>query len=226
MIGRKVGRKELAAMIDHTNLKPNATREDILRLCREGREYGFASVCVNSTWVDLCARELDGSGVKVCSVVGFPLGAMDREAKAFEAKRAVETGADEIDMVMNIGRFLSGGEEDIAYVEEDIRGVVEASHPATVKVILEVGFLSDEEVREACEIARRAGAHFVKTSTGFGPPWEMRHLRIMRETVGDSMGVKAAGGIRDYSKALEAIGAGATRIGASAGVKIVEGAPE
>jgi deoxyribose-phosphate aldolase len=220
-----LSRNELAKMIDHTLLKPNATRNHILRLCEEGKTSGFASVCVNSCWVTFCAHNLKDSTVNVCSVVGFPLGAADSSVKAYEARKAVEDGASEIDMVMNVGRFLSGTSEDIEYVIEDIRQVVKAASSLTVKVILETGFLSDEQIIQASNLAKKAGAHFVKTSTGFGPPFETRHITLMRQTVGKNMGVKAAGGIRDYKRALEVIEAGANRIGASAGVKILEGAP-
>jgi deoxyribose-phosphate aldolase len=220
-----LSRNELAKMIDHTLLKPNATRNDISRLCEEGKTAGFASVCVNSCWVTFCARNLTGSTVNVCSVVGFPLGAAESSVKAYEAKKAVEDGASEIDMVMNVGRFLSGAPEDREYVKRDIEQVVEAAFPLIVKVILETGFLGDEQIIQASNLAREAGAHFVKTSTGFGPPFETHHITLMRQTVGQIMGVKAAGGIRDYQRALEVIEAGANRIGASAGVKILEGAP-
>jgi deoxyribose-phosphate aldolase len=220
----KISRKDLAGMIDHTLLAPTATEEQITVLCEEAKEYGFASVCVNSCWVSLCRGLLEHSEVKVCSVVGFPLGAMATPAKAYEAGRAVEDGAHEIDMVMNVGKFLSGTPEDFNYVGDDIRAVVKAGSGNPVKVILETGYLSDEQVVKACGIAQKAGAHFVKTSTGFGPPFEMRHIVLMRRTVGGTMGVKAAGGIKTYEKAVEVIQAGASRIGASAGAAIVKSA--
>jgi deoxyribose-phosphate aldolase len=157
--------KQLAAMIDHTLLKPEATEEQIRVLCEEAKEHGFASVCVNPYWVKQAAEWLKGSNVKVCTVVGFPLGATTKEAKAFEAKNAIENGAEEIDMVLNIGALKSG---DFQTVEEDIRAVVETAGGAVVKVILETGLLSDEEIVKACELSKVAGAHFVKTSTGFG----------------------------------------------------------
>ncbi|MGC1122992.1 MAG: deoxyribose-phosphate aldolase [Candidatus Methanofastidiosia archaeon] len=219
-----ISKKDLARMIDHTLLASTATQEQITILCEEGREYGFASVCVNSCWVSLCRSLLEHGEVTVCSVVGFPLGAMATPAKAYEAGRAVEDGANEIDMVMNVGKFLSGTPEDLIYVKNDIQAVVEAASGNLVKVILETGHLSDEQVVTACRIAQEAGAHFVKTSTGFGPPFEMKHILLMRKTVGDAMGVKAAGGIRTYEKAVEVVQAGASRIGASAGVAIVKGA--
>ncbi len=216
--------RELAKMIDHTLLKADATRDQIVTLCEEGKKYTFASVCINSCWVSLCSHELSTTDVKVCSVVGFPLGAADTAAKAFEAEKAVEMGASEIDMVMNIGKFLSGTLKDIEYVTNDITTVVEAASPSIVKVILETGLLTDEQIVTACGIAKKAGAHYVKTSTGFGPPFALNHVTLMRKTVGD-MGVKAAGGIKTYERAVEVIKAGATRIGASAGVHILEGAP-
>ncbi len=214
----KLSKNELARMIDHTLLKPTATRDQILQLCEEGRKFQFASVCVNGCWVKLCAETLKNTEVRVCSVVGFPLGAMETAVKVYEATLAVEDGAAEIDMVMNVGKFLSG---DVPYVENDIHEVVKVSR--LVKVILETGYLTDEEVVRASELAKRAGAHYVKTSTGFGPPFELRHISLMRKTVGKDMGVKAAGGINSFQKAMEVIEAGADRIGASAGVKIVEG---
>lgn len=214
----KLSKSELARMIDHTLLKPTATRDQILHLCEEGRKYQFASVCVNGCWVKFCADTLKNTGVRVCSVVGFPLGAMETAVKVYEARKAVEDGAAETDMVMNVGKFLSG---DVLYVENDIQEVVKVSR--LVKVILETGYLTDEQVVKASELAKRAGAHYVKTSTGFGPLFEMRHVSLMRQTVGKDMGVKAAGGINSFQKAMEVIEAGADRIGASAGVKIVEG---
>ncbi|MBU6997331.1 MAG: deoxyribose-phosphate aldolase [Theionarchaea archaeon] len=220
----KISKKDLAGMIDHTLLASTATQDKIAVICKEGKEYGFASVCVNSCWVSLCKSLLESCEVKVCSVVGFPLGAMATAAKAYEAGRAVQDGADEIDMVMNVGKLLPGTPEDLLYVKNDIKAVVEVASGNPVKVILETGYLSDEQVVTACRIAEDAGAHFVKTSTGFGPPFEMKHIRLMRSTVGNTMGVKAAGGIKTYEKAIEVIQAGASRIGASAGVTIVKGA--
>ncbi|MBU7013393.1 MAG: deoxyribose-phosphate aldolase [Theionarchaea archaeon] len=219
-----MSKKDLAKVIDHTLLASTATQEQITVLCEEGKEHGFASVCVNSCWVSLCKSLLENCEVKVCSVVGFPLGAMATPAKAYEAERAVKDGADEIDMVMNVGKFLSGTPGDLIYVKSDIKAVVEAASGNPVKVILETGHLSDEQVAMACRIAQEAGAHFVKTSTGFGPPFEMKHVTLMRKAVGDTMGVKAAGGIKTYEKAVEVIQAGASRIGASAGVAIVKAA--
>lgn len=212
--------QQLAAMIDHTLLKPDATREQILKICEEAKEYRFASVCVNPYWVPLVAEQLKGSGVLTCTVIGFPLGATTTETKVFETKEAVANGADEIDMVLNIGAFRSG---DLETVEKDIQAVVEAANGKTVKVILETGLLSDEEIRLASSLSQKAGAHFVKTSTGFGAGGAtVEAVRIMRETVGEKMGVKASGGVRDRKRAEEMIEAGATRIGASAGVSIVQ----
>ncbi len=214
--------EELARYIDHTLLKPEATPEQIKQVCREALQYHFASVCVNPSYVELVARELSGSDVKTCSVVGFPLGATLPEVKAFETRKAIELGAQEIDMVINIGALKSGDEE---LVGKDIEAVVEVAHErdALVKVIIEAALLTDEEKVRACLIAKRAGADYVKTSTGFGPGGAtVEDVKLMRATVGPSMGVKAAGGIRTLEKALAMIEAGATRIGASAGVKIVQ----
>lgn len=212
---------DIAARIDHTLLRPDATGEEIRNLCREAREYGFAAVCVNPVWVNLCRRLLQGTSVMVASVIGFPLGAIPARAKAEEAARAVVEGADELDMVMNIG-FLKSGRD--AEVEEEIRGVVQAAEGRTVKVIIEAALLTDEEKVKACELARRAGGHFVKTSTGFskGGATE-RDVVLMRRVVGESMGVKASGGIKTGTDARKMIRAGASRIGASAGVAIVGG---
>jgi deoxyribose-phosphate aldolase len=214
----------LAKLIDHTILKPEATRGDILRVCAEARRYGFASVCVNPYWAPLAARELAGSPVKVCTVVGFPLGATSTDSKVAETAAALRDGAREIDMVINVGALRSG-ETDA--VKADIARVVEASHAAgaIVKVILENALLDDGQKAAACLLAADAGADFVKTSTGFGPGGATAHdVALMRRTVGPSMGVKAAGGIRTYEDLKTMVEAGATRIGASAGVKIMEAA--
>jgi len=214
--------EELARYIDHTLLKPEATSEQIRQVCREALQYHFASVCVNPSYVELVARELSGSDVKTCSVVGFPFGATLPEVKTFETRKSIELGAQEIDMVINIGALKSGDEE---LVGKDIEAVVEVAHErdALVKVIIEAALLTDEEKVRACLIAKRAGADYVKTSTGFGPGGAtVEDVKLMRATVGPSMGVKAAGGIRTLEKALAMIEAGATRIGASAGVKIVQ----
>jgi deoxyribose-phosphate aldolase len=214
---------DIARYIDHTLLKPEATREQVDKLCDEAVEYGFYSVCVNTTWTAYCARKLRGKGVKVCTVVGFPLGAMDSRAKGFETRSSLENGADEIDMVMNVGALKSG---DLKTVEEDIRWVLRACRQNTIlKVIIENALLTDEEKVLACQIAKRAGAHYVKTSTGFASSGAtVEDIALMRRTVGLEMGVKAAGGVRSYEDAVAMIQAGASRIGASSSVAIVTGA--
>lgn len=214
----------VASLIDHTLLKPEATREDILQLCREAREYGFASVCVNPYWAPLAARELEGSSVKVCTVVGFPLGANSTAIKRAETETAVRDGAREIDMVVNIGELRAG---ELSAVEADIRAVVEAAHAggAIVKVILETALLTDEQKVAGCRCAEAAGADFVKTSTGFGPGGATEHdVALLRSTVGSRMGVKAAGGIRTFVDLKKMVAAGANRIGASASVAIMRSA--
>ena len=217
------GNLDLAKLIDHTLLKPDATQDQIAQLCYEARKYGFASVCVNPTWVELCAQLLKGSQVKVCSVIGFPLGATPSEVKAFETQTAINHGATEIDMVINIGALKTG---DLELVAKDIRGVVATAHAggAIVKVIIEAVFLTDEEKTIACLLSKEAGADFVKTSTGFASGGATVHdVELMRKTVGPEMGVKAAGGVRTYEDVEKMVKAGATRIGASAGVKIIQG---
>jgi deoxyribose-phosphate aldolase len=213
----------LAKLIDHTLLKPDATQEEIAQLCFEARKYGFASVCVNPTWVSLCAQLLKGSPVKVCTVIGFPLGATASETKAFETETAIRQGATEIDMVINIGALKA---RDLETVAKDIRGVVNAAHARNVivKVIIETSLLTDEEKTIASLIAKEAGADFVKTSTGFaGGGATVHDVELMRKAVGPQMGVKASGGVRTFEDAASMIKAGATRIGASAGVKILQG---
>jgi deoxyribose-phosphate aldolase len=213
--------QDLARYIDHTLLKPEAVKADFVKLCDEARKFHFASVCVNTTWVPLCKSQLAGSGVMVCAVVGFPLGAMAPSAKAFEAREAVRAGADEIDMVINIGALKS---RDYALVLEDIRKVVEAARPSRVKVILETGALNAEEKIVGITLSKIAGAHFVKTSTGFGPGGAtVEDIALMRKLVGDEMGVKASGGVRTQEDAAKMVAAGANRIGASASVAIVTG---
>ncbi|MFB3825294.1 MAG: deoxyribose-phosphate aldolase [Bryobacteraceae bacterium] len=215
-------RAEIAALIDHTLLKPEATRGDIVRLCAEARQYGFASVCLNPYWVPLAVAELTGSPVKVSTVAGFPLGATSTEAKAAETAAAVRAGAREIDMVINLGALRSG---DHAAVRADIHEVVRAAHAAgaIVKAIIETALLRDDEKIAACLLAKEAGAEFVKTSTGFGPGGAtVQDVALMRHAVGPAMGVKAAGGIRTLEDLESMVAAGATRIGASAGLKIVE----
>jgi len=217
---------ELASLIDHTQLKPDATYEQIDTLCKEARQENFASVCVNACHVSRCAQLLDGSTVPVCTVVGFPLGATSTEAKVAETEQAIADGATEIDMVINIGALKS---EDHIRVGKDVAAVAQASHKggALLKVIIEAAMLSDEEKVKACQIAKLAGADFVKTSTGFGPGGAtVEDVQLMRQVVGSEMGVKAAGGIHSYEEAKEMIAAGANRIGASAGVDLVQGAKE
>jgi deoxyribose-phosphate aldolase len=212
---------DMASLIDHTLLKPDVTRDDVRKLCDEARRYRFASVCVNSTWVPVCKALLAGSGVMVCAVVGFPLGAMSPTAKAYEARDAVRAGASEIDMVVNIGALKS---RDYETVFEDICRVVKAAHPAKVKVILETGGLNQEEKIVGCTLSKLAGAHFVKTSTGFGPGGAtVEDIALMRKIVGREMGVKASGGVRTREDAEKMALAGANRIGASASVAIVTG---
>ncbi len=215
----------VAATIDHTLLKPIATAEQIRELCAEARANKVASVCVNPVWVPLVSKELSGSGVAVCTVIGFPLGANATETKVDEAKLAIKQGAQEVDMVINVGALKSG---DLRTVEDDIRAVVKAAVPkAIVKVIIETCFLSDEEKRIACELAVKAGAHFVKTSTGFGTGGATAEdVRLMRKTVGDSCRVKASGGIRSYHDAILMLEAGADRLGTSSGVAIIAELPD
>jgi len=211
---------DLAGFIDHTLLKPDATEAQIRQLCAEAIEYGFASVCVNPTWVPLAARLLAAAKPVVATVIGFPLGATLPDVKAYETRRAREEGATEFDMVINIGALKS---KDFRLVERDIAGVVEAAQGHVVKVIIETALLTDEEKVEACVIAKAAGADFVKTSTGFaGKGATVEDVALMRRVVGADMGVKASGGIRTAQDAKAMIQAGATRIGASAGVKIVK----
>jgi deoxyribose-phosphate aldolase len=212
----------VAAMIDHTLLKPDATKKDVQALCREAAEYGFASVCVNPTWVAECVRHLGGTAVKVCSVVGFPLGATTADTKHYETRRVIFDGAREVDMVINVGALKSG---DLRIVERDIEAVTAPCRDAAVtsKVIIEAALLTDDEKIAACTVAKAAGADFVKTSTGFGPGGATAaDVALMRRVVGDEMGVKAAGGVRDLEGLKAMVAAGATRIGASAGVRIVQ----
>ncbi len=210
---------DLARMIDHTQLRANATQEEIETLCAEAREYGFYSVCVNSMYVPACAAALEGSQSVVCAVVGFPLGAMTPSAKTFEAKEAVRQGASEVDMVLNIGALKS---RDYALVTDDIRAVVAAASPGIVKVILETAELTDEEKAIACALAKVAGARFVKTSTGFGGGGAtVEDVKLMKRIVGDDMLVKASGGVRTRADAVAMRDAGASRVGASSSVAIV-----
>ena len=214
----------LSHMIDHTLLKPDATQDEIARLCYEARTHGFASVCVNPANVGLCAELLKDSDVLICTVVGFPLGATSIESKVFEAQKAIRDGATEVDMVINVGALKS---HDYQLVHRDIASVAHVCHGdgAILKVIIEAALLSDEEKVAGCQIAKVAGADFVKTSTGFGPGGATAEdVALMRRVVGPKIGVKAAGGIRTYADAQRMIAAGASRIGASASVKIVQGA--
>lgn len=213
---------KIASMIDHTLLKPNATGEMIDKLCKEAKEYEFAAVCVNPYYVSRAKKYLDGTKVKVATVIGFPLGANTKEVKALETKDAIKNGADEVDMVINIGA-LKSGEYDI--VRDDIRAVVEsAKGKAIVKAIIETCLLTDEEKIKACKLAKEAGADFVKTSTGFSTGGAtIEDVKLMKDTVGDSLKIKASGGIRDYETAKAMVEAGASRIGASSSIKIVEG---
>ena len=222
VLGQAATARDWAGMIDHTLLKPEATDEDIRRLCREAAEHRFASVCVNPAWVRAAACNLQGAGVPVCTVVGFPLGATLPDVKAYETRRAILEGAREIDMVVNVGALKSG---DDCLVEYDVRQVVEAAHEygVLVKVIIEAALLTDEEKVRACLAAKRAGADFVKTSTGFAKGGAtVADVALMRQTVGPEMGVKAAGGVKGIDDARAMLAAGATRIGASVGVKIAQ----
>ncbi len=210
-------------MIDHTLLKPEATRQEIEKLCSEAMQYQFASVCVNPTFVKLCAQLLRNSDVKVCTVIGFPLGATTSAAKAFETEQVIKDGAREVDMVINVGMLKSGEYE---YVEQDILAVVSTAHRSRVltKVIIETGLLTDEEKVKACALVKHAGADFVKTSTGFASKGAtVSDVALMRKIVGPEVGIKASGGVRSRKQALALIASGANRIGASASVKIVTG---
>lgn len=210
----------IAPFIDHTLLKPDATQAQIKRLCDEARTHGFASVCVNPVWVPFAKEQLQGCDVKVCTVIGFPLGANTPQVKAFEAQDAVQNGADELDMVLNIGALKAG---DNAAVLEDIRAVRKATAGKILKVIIETSLLSDDEKRTACELAAQAGADFVKTSTGFnGGGATVQDVALMREQIPATMHVKASGGVRTRADAEKMIAAGAQRIGTSGGVKIIE----
>jgi len=222
VLGESASARDWASLVDHTLLKPEASDADIRRLCEEAAQYRFASVCVNPTWVKESACILRGSGVPVCTVVGFPLGATLADVKAYETRRAIFDGAREIDMVINIGALKS---DDDCAVEYDIRAVVEAAHEegVLVKTIIEAALLTDEEKVRACLAAKRAGADFVKTSTGFAKSGAtVADVALMRRTVGSEMGVKAAGGVKGISDARAMVEAGATRIGASVGVKIAQ----
>ncbi|MDP2722116.1 MAG: deoxyribose-phosphate aldolase [Bacteroidales bacterium] len=222
--GGSISPAELAGYIDHTLLKPGATEDQFTKLCNEALQYHFKSVCVNSSWVPFVAKKLRGSDVKVCSVIGFPLGEMDTRSKAFEARNALANGAHELDMVVNTSALKSG---NLKLVEEDIRAIKRACRSNTIlKVIIETSLLTEAEKILACEISKKAGADFVKTSTGFtGNGATVEDVALMRRVVGPKMGVKASGGIRDFKTAVAMINAGATRIGAGASVAIVTGGP-
>lgn len=218
-----MNRHQLAQYIDHTALSADKTPADIIQLCNEAKQYGFYSVCLNSAYIPLAKQQLAGSDVKICTVVGFPLGANLSSVKAFETRASIEAGAREIDMVINVGLAKAG---DWDAVKADIQAVLEACQGVLLKVILETCLLSDEEIVKVCEICKALGVDFVKTSTGFNRAGAtVEHIRLMRATVGD-LGVKASGGVRDTATALAMIEAGATRIGASAGIAIVEGLTE
>lgn len=215
-------RGNVASMVDHTLLKQDASEEKITKLCQEAKEYHFCSVCVNPTYVPQCYEELRGSGVKVCTVIGFPLGATTTKTKIFEANEAIENGADEVDMVVNVGKIKSGNWQ---FVKKDIADLVTAVHGrAVVKVIIETCLLTDEEKIRICQISKEVGADFVKTSTGFSTGGAtVEDVALMRKTVGPDMGVKASGGVRGMEDAKAMIAAGATRLGTSAGVAIAKG---
>src|SRR5262244_1132508 len=222
VLGQTGSARDWASLIDHTLLKPDASQTEIKHLCEEAAQYHFASVCVNPTWVRACACHLQGSGVPVCTVIGFPLGATLADVKAYEARRAIMDGAREVDMVINIGALKSG---DDCLVEHDIRSVVEVAHEydVTCKVIIETALLTDDEKVRACEAARKARADFVKTSTGFSKGGAtVADVALMRRVVGSALGVKASGGVKGLEDARKMVEAGATRIGASVGVKIAQ----
>jgi deoxyribose-phosphate aldolase len=221
-----IKKKQLAKMIDHTLLKPSALRNAIVRLCDEAKSHGFATVCINPTYVSLASKLLRGSDVKVCTVIGFPLGANISPVKAYEAERAIADGAEELDMVINIGAVKSG---DLLLVKEDIAAVLEVARRGNVilKVIIETCYLSDEEKVQICQLILDLGCDFVKTSTGFGDYGaKVEDVQLLRKIAGTQMGVKAAGGIRTYEDALKMINAGASRLGASTGIRILEGCPD
>lgn len=219
-----MNKKELAAMMDHTLLKATATPEQIEKTCEEAKKIGAASVCVNPCNVKQVSEELKDSSVKVCTVIGFPLGANTSEVKAFETKDAIKNGAQEVDMVINIGALIAGDTDTVC---RDIKAVVDAAEGTTVKVIIETCYLTDEQKKQACEAAHKAGAQFVKTSTGFGTGGANAHdVALMREVVGDKMQVKASGGIHTYEEAMAVVDASADRLGVSASLAILAGTPD
>ncbi|WEV68164.1 deoxyribose-phosphate aldolase [Bifidobacterium sp. ESL0769] len=216
----------LAKYIDHTYLKANATKADIVRICDEAKQYNTASVCVNAYWAALVTEQLAGTDINTCCVVGFPLGATSTASKVFEAQQAIKDGAKEIDMVINVGELIAGADDN---VEADIKAVADAVHASgkLLKVIIETSFLDHDQKVRACELSEKAGADFVKTSTGFSSAGaKAEDVALMRQTVGDRLGVKASGGIHSYEEAMQMIDAGATRLGVSATIKILEGAEE
>lgn len=220
---KRLNQTELAKYLDHTVLKPNASKEDILKACAEAKHYQTASVCVNAYWAALVHAQLADSGINTCCVVGFPLGATSTAAKVFEARQAIADGADELDMVINIGELIAG---DTEAVQKDIAKVAEVVHEENklLKVIIETSFLTEKQIVQACQLAEQAHADFVKTSTGFSSAGaKIADVKLMRQTVGDRIGVKASGGIHSYEEALNMIDAGASRLGVSATVKILEG---
>ena len=214
--------RDVARYIDHTLLKADARAQDIEKLCREAREHRFYSVCVNGCWIELARDQLDGSDVKVASVVGFPLGAMESDVKRYETEAAIDAGAHEIDVVLNIGRLKDGNDK---FVLRELRDIVEAADERPVKVIIETALLRNEEKIRACQVIEESGAHFVKTSTGFSSGGAtIDDVKLLRANVSEKMGVKASGGIRDLAAALAMIEAGATRLGTSNGITIIQGA--
>ena len=219
-----MNRKQLAKMMDHTILKATATPAQVEQICREALEIGAASVCINPCNIEQARRLLDGSGVRVCTVIGFPLGANTPEVKAFETQDAIRRGAEEVDMVINVGALLAGDDET---VYRDIKAVVDAAAGTLTKIIIETCYLSDDQKKTACELAMRAGADFVKTSTGFGTGGATPHdVALMRGVVGSKLQVKASGGIRTYEDAAAVVEAGADRLGVSASLTILQGIPE
>ncbi|MCL7399585.1 MAG: deoxyribose-phosphate aldolase [Thaumarchaeota archaeon] len=219
-----IGRRKLAKLIDHTDVRPIATDADIKRLCDEAVKYGFYAVCVQPYFVKLASRLLaDESGVKVCTVVGFPFGLNVTDVKVFEARKAIEDGAEELDVVMNISAVKSGSYD---YLEDELNKIMNAAEDAVVKLIIETGYLTVEEMRMVCEIAVKAGVDYIKTCTGFGPrDVSLDDVRLIKEFTGGKVGIKASGGIRTYEQAVSLIEAGATRLGTSRSLKVLEGAP-
>lgn len=219
-----MNKSTLSKYIDHTYLKADATKDDIIRICNEAKQYNTASICVNAYWAALVSGQLAGTDIKTCCVVGFPLGATSTASKAFEARQAIKDGAEEIDMVINIGELLAGEDGN---VEADIKAVADTVHASDklLKVIIETSFLDHDQKVRACELSEKAGADFVKTSTGFSSAGaKADDVALMRQTVGDRLGVKASGGIHSYDEAMEMIDAGADRLGVSATIEILEGA--